>query len=164
MKRATLTIIATITAAALSACAPKDEAPAPATSETPAAANAANPTRTVHDALIIPGSNALFAAEAEAPETDEAWTALRAAAAQTIEGAEALKTENHAKGRQAWIDAADLVIAATQLTAEALAANNADELVFTNGDMMTGCTACHQQFRGPDGKEIEAVLPTSLRQ
>ena len=157
MKHAALVAI---TALALSACAPKEEAGATPDSPRPAPTEA--DTRAVHDALIIPGSNVLFAAEVEAPETDEAWTALRAAAVQTIEGAEALKADHRAKGRQAWIDAADLVIAATQETAAALAGNNADELVFTNGDMMTGCTACHQQFRGPDGKEIEAVLPTSL--
>ncbi len=165
MKHATpgRAVIVALTAAMLAACAPEQTPAAPA-ADAPAASSETRTTREIHDALIIPGSNALFAAEMEAPETDPAWADLRAAAIQTITGAEALKSDARAQDRQAWIDAADLVIAATQQTSEALAQNNADELVFTNGDMMTGCTACHQSFRGADGKEVETALPTSLAQ
>jgi hypothetical protein len=143
----------------LAACAqPTEEAgdqpPAPASAgaESPAAPAAAglsdaSTTRDVHVALIIPGSNALFAAESAPPADDAAWPALQTAAQQVIDGAELLKTGSRPEGRAEWIAHADAVIAATRVTAEALAAKNADDLVFTNGDMMTGCTACHQQFR-----------------
>ena len=107
----------------------------------------ASTTRQVHDALVIPGSNLLFAAESEAPATDEAWAQVQEGARKVLEGAELLKTGSRPEGRADWIAAADAVIAATKTTAEALAQNNAEDLVFTNGDMMTGCTSCHQKFR-----------------
>ena len=50
------------------------------------------------------------------------------------------------------------MITATKVTAEALGKKNAEDLVFTNGDMMAGCTACHQQFRDqnpPQGHLVE---------
>lgn len=135
------------------ACAAGPEAP-PATSAPAASAPAATPglsdastTRQVHDALVIPGSNLLFASESEAPATDEAWAQVQAAAQKVIQGAELLKTGSRPQGRAEWIAAADTVIAATKVTAEALAQKNAEDLVFTNGDMMAGCTSCHQQFR-----------------
>jgi len=148
-------IAAALAAAALvvSACAPKPEetpasepAPAPEAAG-PAGLTDASTTREVHDALIIPGSNLLFAAESEAPATDEAWAAVQDGAQKVLEGAALLKTGSRPEGRAEWIAAADTVIAATTTTAEALAQKNAEDLVFTNGDMMTGCTSCHQQFR-----------------
>jgi hypothetical protein len=146
-------------ATALAACAPRPEEPAaPETpaetpaAETPAPAAApaitdASTTREVHDAYIIPGSNLLFAAENEAPADEPSWAAVQAAAQQVIDGAELLKTGARPEGRADWTGFADGVAVATRLTAEALAVKNADDLVFTNGDMMTSCTACHQAYR-----------------
>jgi hypothetical protein len=160
---------------ALAACSPKAKpaaaaeapAPAPAASVAPevaaaAAAGAADPRiptvdpATITDkssigdvmhAYVIPGSETLFAAESEAPTDAESWAKLRTAAQDIITGAELLKSPERAQGRDGWIKAADTVIAATKQTAKALSENNADDLVFTDGDMMAGCTACHQQFR-----------------
>ena len=133
-----------------SACSTKPDETAPAAAPTaaaPAGLSDASTTREIHNALIIPGSNLLFAAESEAPATDEAWAAVQDGAQKVIDGAGLLKTGSRPEGRAEWIAAADTVIAATKLTAEALGQKNAEDLVFTNGDMMTGCTSCHQQFR-----------------
>lgn len=169
---------------ALAACGQKPEAPKPAPAE-PAAENIApdvaasmangtgdpriptvdpatitdtSPVADVMHAFVIPGSETLFAAETEGAPTDTGgWAKLRSAAADVIHGAELLKSPSRSKGK-AWDATVDTVITATKITAEALAKNNADDLVFTDGDMMAGCTSCHQQFRDqhpPEGHLVE---------
>lgn len=101
----------------------------------------------VMHAYVIPGSETLFAAESEPPAKAEDWARLRTAAQDVITGAELLQSPERAQGRDGWIKAADTVIAATRQTAKSLSENNADDLVFTDGDMMAGCTECHQKFR-----------------
>lgn len=124
----------------------------------PASITDASTVGDIMHAFIIPGSETLFAAETEGAPADEAgWARLRKAAADVIHGAELLKTGARSKGK-AWDATLDTVINATRVTAAALAKKNADDLVFTDGDMMAGCTACHQQFRDqkpPEGHLIE---------
>ena len=166
---------------ALTACAPKAEAPkaeaaapslapdvaaAQAAGTTdprsptvdPASLNDASPVGDVMHAYVIPGSETLFAAETEGAPVDEAgWARLQKAAQDVITGAELLKAPSRSKGAD-WNATVDTVIAATKITAEALAKKNADDLVFTDGDMMAGCTACHQKFRDqapPEGHLVE---------
>jgi dienelactone hydrolase len=152
---------------ALAACSPGGEASRTETAIAPdvaaaAAAGAADPRiptvdpATITDrssvadvmhAYVIPGSETLFAAESEPPAKAEDWAKLRTAAQDVITGAELLKSPERAQGRDGWIKSADTVIAATKQTAKALSGNNAEDLVFTDGDMMAGCTDCHQKFR-----------------
>lgn len=168
---------------ALSACAPKAEAPEPEAAAAPAdlapdvaaaaaagtadpriptvdpaSINDASPVGDVMHAFVIPGSETLFAAETEGAPADEAgWTRLQKAAQDILTGAELLKAPSRSMGPD-WNATVDTVIAATKITAEALAKKNADDLVFTDGDMMTGCTACHQKFRDqnpPEGHLIK---------
>ncbi len=183
MKR-TLVVTALI---ALSACTPKPEetagAPQPATPSPaseiapdvaasmaagtgdpriptldPASITDASSVGDVMHAFVIPGSETLFAAETEgAPADDAGWAKLQKGAADVIHGAELLKAPARSKGK-AWDETLDAVISATRTTAEALARKNADDLVFTDGDMMAGCTACHQTFRDqkpPEGHLID---------
>ncbi len=165
---------------AVAACAPKAETPAPeaAASVAPdvAAAQAAGTgdprvptvdpasitdTSSVFEvmhAYVIPGSETLFAAESEDAPTDAAgWARLNKAAEDVIKGAELLKAPSRSMGPE-WDATLDTVINATKVTAESLAKNTTEDLVFTNGDMMTGCTSCHQQFRDqkpPEGHLVE---------
>jgi len=166
---------------ALAACAPKAETPKPeAAAEAvapdvaaaqaagtadpriptvdPASINDASPVGDVMHAYVIPGSETLFAAETEGPPADATgWARLRTAAQDIITGAQLLKAPSRSMGPD-WDAAVDTVISATKTTAEALAKNNADDLVFTDGDMMAGCTACHQKFRDqhpPEGHLVE---------
>ena len=169
------------TLAVLSACSPAADAPKasgapPAESQAPdvAAAAAAGqddpriPTvdpatiteassvGDVMHAYVIPGSETLFAAESDDPPTDDAgWAKLRNATADVIKGCELLQAPSRSKG-EAWNKTCDTVVAATRKTAESLEGKTTDELVFTDGDMMTGCTSCHQQFR--DQKPPEGHL------
>lgn len=168
---------------ALAACAPKAEAPKPEAAAAPvgvapdvAAAQAAgtgdpriptvdpasitdaSPVGDVMHAYVIPGSETLFAAETEgAPSDAEGWAKLRTAAQDVITGAQLLKAKSRSMGPD-WDVAVDTVISATKVTAEALGKNNADDLVFSDGDMMAGCTACHQKFRDqhpPEGHLVD---------
>ena len=110
----------------------------------------ASTTREVHDAYIIPGSEALFAAETTPPETEEDWAALQAAAEKVIDGANLLMSGNRPPGSSDWLMHAGEVGLKTRATiTDAIELREADELVFTNGDMMAACTSCHQQFRNP---------------
>lgn len=146
----------------LAACSPKTEtaaapaapAAAPVASSAAMAATAAgaglsdaSTTAEIHNALIRPGSQALFDAESSPPQDEAGWAKLQAAAQQVIAGANMLKTGSRPQGRAEWPTFADKVIAATKITADALAQKKADELVFTDGDMMEGCTGCHEKFR-----------------
>ena len=124
----------------------------------PASITDASTVGDVMHAYVIPGSETLFAAETEgAPVDDAGWAKLQKGAADVIRGAELLKAPSRSKGK-AWDETLNTVIKATKQTADALAKKNADDLVFTDGDMMQGCTACHQQFRDqkpPEGHLIE---------
>lgn len=107
-------------------------------------------TRDVHEAYIIPGSNALFAAERTAPETDEDWSALASAVQHVTDGANLLMAGNRPPGSSDWLMHAGAVVDAVKVTqSDAIEARMAEEFVFTNGDMMVACTSCHQQFRNP---------------
>ena len=125
----------------------------------PRTITAASPTSDVMHAYVIPGSETLFAAETEDPPKDEAgWARLQKATQDVIKGAELLKEAPRSQHREGWIKAADLVIAATKTSSANLAKKSTDDLVLTDGDMMTGCTECHQKFRDlnpPKGKLIE---------
>ncbi len=119
----------------------------------------ASPTSDVMHAYVIPGSETLFAAETEdAPKDEAGWARLQKATQDVIKGAELLKQAPRSQHREGWIKAADMVIAATKTSAANLAKKSTDDLVLTDGDMMTGCTECHQKFRDlnpPKGKLIE---------
>lgn len=122
----------------------------PALAQTAADITANSTTMEVHEATIIPGSNALFAAESTPPETDEDWSALATAAQQVIEGAKLLQSGNRPPGSSDWLMYAAEVDLATRATISgAIEAREPDEFVFLNGDMMAACTSCHQQFRNP---------------
>ena len=160
-----------------SACAPKPDetktaeaTPPPAAESPPASDDPRIPTvdpasitdqssvADVMHAFVIPGSETLFAAESEEAPADEAgWARLVKATQDVIHGCELLQQSGRSKG-PAWDQTCDTVITATKQTAEALAQNSADDLVFTDGDMMGGCTSCHAQFRDvprPEGHLIE---------
>ena len=126
----------------------------------PASITDASTVGDVMHAYVIPGSETLFAAETEgAPGDDAGWARLQKGAADVIHGAELLKSPSRSKGPE-WDDTLDTVIRATKATAEALSKRNADDLVFTDGDMMAGCTACHQKFRDQKPPEGHLLEPT----
>ncbi len=134
---------------------PASEAAPPATAAAdpriptvdPASITATSPVADVMHAFVVPGSETLFAAESEdVPADDAGWARLMKATEDVIHGCELLKQPGRSKG-PAWDATCDTVIGATRQTAEALSRKSVDDLVFTDGDMMGGCTSCHAQFR-----------------
>lgn len=130
----------------------------------PATINDKSPVGDVMHAFVIPGSETLFAQESDDPPKDDAtWTRLQKASADIIKGAELLKAPGRSKGA-GWDKDVDTVIKATKVTQGKLAKKNADDLVFDDGDMMAGCTACHQQFRDlnpPKGALVDDKKPAA---
>lgn len=128
----------------------------------PASITDKSPVGDVMHAFVIPGSETLFAQESDDPPRDEAtWARLQKATADIIKGAELLKAPGRSKGA-GWDKTVDTVIKATKVSQGKLAKKNADDLVFDDGDMMAGCTACHQQFRDlnpPKGALVDDKAP-----
>jgi hypothetical protein len=170
-------LIAASIALGLAACAPKQEVKAeaaPAQAPDVAAAEAradpriptvdpasitdASPVADVLHAYVIPGSETLFAAETEDPPKDDAgWARLRTAAQDVVTGCEFLKHPSRSKG-EGWDKTCDTVIAAAKASARDIDARTTENLVLTDGDMMAGCTSCHQQFRDqkpPEGHLVD---------
>jgi len=116
----------------------------------------------VMHAYVIPGSETLFAQESDDPPKDDAvWAKLQKATADIIKGAELLKAPGRTKGA-GWNQTVDIVIKATKVSADKLAKKNADDLVFDDGDMMAGCTSCHQKYRDlnpPKGALVDDSKP-----
>ena len=125
----------------------------------PTSITGASSTGDVMHAYVIPGSETLFAAETEdAPKDDAGWARLEKATRDVIKGAELLNAAPRSQGREGWIKAAEMVIAATKTSSANLAKKSTEDLVLTDGDMMAGCTECHQKFRDlnpPTGQLIE---------
>lgn len=170
--RTLLTVVALAFAA--TACSPESAKPPTQTSEAPtppaadgdprnptvdpASINSKSPVADVMHAYVIPGSETLFAAESEdAPTGAAGWARLLKATEDVVLGCELLKEPGRSKGAD-WDAACDVVIAATKQTAEALKQESTEDMVFTDGDMMGGCTSCHAQFRDeprPEGHLTE---------
>jgi hypothetical protein len=181
MKFVSAATLALAVGLSVAACSPKPEAPkaeAPAENLAPDVAAAAAkgdadpriPTvdpATITDAssvadvmhaYVIPGSETLFAAEsADAPKDDTGWAKLRTAAQDIVTGCQMLQKAPRSKGA-GWNKTCDTVMAAVKTSAADLDKKTTENLVFTDGDMMAGCTSCHQQFRDqkpPEGKLLD---------
>jgi hypothetical protein len=128
----------------------------------PATINDTSSVGDVMHAYVIPGSETLFAQESgDPPKDDAAWATLQKATADIIKGAELLKAPGRSKG-PGWDQTVDTVIKATKVSADKLARKNTDDLVFDDGDMMAGCTSCHQKFRDlnpPKGGLVDDKAP-----
>lgn len=130
----------------------------------PASINDKSSVGDVMHAFVIPGSETLFAQESDDPPKDDAaWAKLQKATADIIKGAELLKAPGRSKG-PGWNQTVDTVIKATKVSADKLGKKNADDLVFDDGDMMAGCTSCHQKFRDlnpPKGALVDDKAPAT---
>jgi hypothetical protein len=124
----------------------------------PATITDASPVGDIMHAYVIPGSETLFAAESDtAPTDDLGWAKLRTAAQDIVTGCGMLKHPTRSKGAE-WDKACDTVIEAVKVTAQDIDKKTTENLVFTDGDMMAGCTSCHQKFRDqkpPEGHLVE---------
>ncbi len=173
MFRHTTLIGAALAALALAACSkPTEKAadtPAPATTPAPDAAPASGATddaaandfpavdpatltdastvADVHNALIRPGYKRLTDAESTAPTTDAEWAAASDGADMVTKGATLLTQGSRPVDQDDWVKFANAVVEKTKVTAAHLANKDAEDLVFSDGDIQEACTSCHQKYR-----------------
>lgn len=105
----------------------------------------------IHAALLTPGSDALYAVEADAPATDEGWAAAQAAAAKVIEGAALMQTGHRPAGRPDWIRISKAVEDAARRAQDAVRKKDIDALAAADGDFTAQCEDCHNAFRDAEG-------------
>jgi hypothetical protein len=105
----------------------------------------------IHAALLTPGSDALYAVEADAPATDEGWAAAQAAAAKVIEGAALMQTGHRPAGRPDWIRISKAVEDAAKRAQDAVRKKDIDALAAADGDFTAQCEDCHNAFRDAEG-------------
>lgn len=113
----------------------------------PATLTDASTVADVHNALIRPGYKRLTDAEATAPTTDAAWKYASDGADMVIKGADLLTKGSRPKDQGDWVKFAKAVGEKTKVTAANLAKKDADDLVFSDGDIQDACTSCHQKYR-----------------
>lgn len=113
----------------------------------PASFAASATVANVHAALIIPGSDALFAAESNSPEGDAQWASLEAAAQKVIEGARHLQDPSRRRDDMEWARVAKALEDSAGKSLAAAAAQDIDTLPLANGDFVAQCEDCHTVYR-----------------
>jgi hypothetical protein len=139
---------------ALVSCSPKADTVAvgkPSADHQAAGFTTSSTSADIHSALLNPASDALYAAEADAPTTSEGWAAVQRAAEQMI-GATLMQTGSRPAGRPEWIRISKLVEAAARRSAEAARAKNVELLAAADGDFTAQCEDCHNTFRDAPGR------------
>jgi hypothetical protein len=91
--------------------------------------------------FIIPGANALYAAEADAPAKPEASAALEAGANKLVEGAQLLRTGPRLDAPRPGVeDNACKALVAVQK-------KDLDAMTIADGDFTAQCEDCHKPYR-----------------
>ncbi len=105
----------------------------------------------IHEAMLNPGSDSLYAVEADPPATAEGWAAAEAAAAKVIDGAVQLQTSARPTEQPDWIRISKAVEDAARRSAAAVRNKDVEALALANGDFTAQCEDCHNAFRDIDG-------------
>lgn len=113
----------------------------------PATLTDASSVADVHNALIRPSYQMMTDAEG-APPTDEAgWKALAEAPVGLSKGLALLTTGSRAKDQGDWVKFANAAAEKVKASADNIAKRNAEDLVFSDGDIQTACESCHGKYR-----------------
>jgi hypothetical protein len=142
---ASLHLRSTVTAVillAVAGCAEKS----PTTTTQPAASASFATTRQLMLALVVPTSNAVFAAAGEPPADEAAWAALEANALVLAESGALLHSGPRAVDRGSWIQFSDALIKAAQSAAHAAHDKNVEALPAASDQVYEVCEGCHKQY------------------
>jgi len=101
----------------------------------------------IHELMITPASNALFAVESEAPRDDVGWNHVRDSALLLGESAKLLMTRGRAKDAGDWMTLARALLGSARSAATAAAKRNVDALASVNGEIVATCEGCHETYR-----------------
>lgn len=105
----------------------------------------------VHTKLIDPGSEALFAAEADLPTTEEGWRAVEAAAQKMVDAAGLLQTAPRLKDHSDWLRISKAVEDAARQSALAARSRDSEALQIADGAFLAQCEDCHKIYRDVGG-------------
>lgn len=103
--------------------------------------------RQVHDAMIIPASDALFALETSAPKNNAGWAAAKKHALTIAEAARLLAGGALARDKGQWTRYARSLADKAEAEAKSFDRRNADDIALANGDMLEVCQDCHATYR-----------------
>jgi hypothetical protein len=133
------------------ACSPKSEAPSASAPPAAPSLTDASTVGEVHRALITPGSDALFAAEATPPTSEEGWRAVEAAAQKVVDGAALLQTGARPRDKAGWMRISKAVEDGARKSLEAARSKNIEALQMADGDFLAQCEDCHKIYRDAGG-------------
>ena len=127
-------------------------AAAPAAAATPPLAT----TKQIMQAIVSPTSTAIFQSvqtnvtvkgtEEIFPKTDEEWGLLGAQAAALGEAGHLLMAEGRAIDRGDWMKLSQGMIDAAQLTLQAVAKKNPEDVLAAGEIVNTSCDNCHERY------------------
>ncbi len=103
--------------------------------------------REVHDTAIIPGSNALFAIEQDAPKTIKGWKAARREALGVTRGAKLLLAPGTSRDAGDWQKLSAALLTRGTAAVTAVESRNTEKVTLANGDLLEVCEICHTIYR-----------------
>ena len=119
--------------------------------QTATAATGVRPIATVrqlHDVVITPASDAVFAASGDdTPKTQKAWTAVHNQALLLAEAGNLLMVGSRARDNDRWIKMSRALVDAAALAATAAEKKDAKALASASDAITTACEACHRPYR-----------------
>jgi cytochrome c553 len=108
--------------------------------------------RQLHDALLTPASDALYAVGSEAPKTDAAWKAVRNQAVVLAEAGNLLMLPGRAKDGGEWMRLSTAMADAAARALRAAEKQDVDEVLKAGDEIAAICEACHEPYR--DGRKM----------
>lgn len=103
--------------------------------------------RQLHDAMIIPASNALFALEKKAPKDKTGWAAAKTHALLVAEAGNLLMIGTRARDRGQWLKFARSLVDKAEAEMNVLDKQSSNDVLIANGDMLEVCEGCHTVYR-----------------
>jgi cytochrome c556 len=114
---------------------------------TAAAPKPAITVRHLHDAMIVPASDALFNVGREAPHDDKAWAALLNSAVVLAESGMLLQTGGRARDKGDWTKWSRALSDAGLVAVEAAQARKVEAVLHAGDELVTICEDCHEKYR-----------------
>lgn len=102
--------------------------------------------------LLRPTSDAVFYITTRTPATDAEWFELQAKTLTLAESANLLMMPARARGRDQWMQDAQLLLDAGRAAFEAARARDVAKLEALNDQLYRSCVACHEHFRPGYGR------------
>jgi cytochrome c556 len=101
----------------------------------------------LHDAMINPASDAIFAAGGEPPKDAEAWAAVRNNAIVLAESGSMMMVGSRAKDAGQWMQMSQAMVDAAALAVKAADAGDVDLLIEAGNQLVPACERCHRPYR-----------------